>query len=460
MSQQPFFFPAPPLSSYDIRTVDTTLLFHELKKTYSKTGSSVQVDFRGLVGWLKTGDQLTHHIHPYPAKLLPHIAHFFLRCNGENTGVHVLDSFCGSGTVALEASILGCVPLVVDSNPFAKLLTHVKTTAYDIDALREGVARITERASRLKTAPKISVVNAEKWYAPQVKARLEVLMRAIREYDDPNVEDFFLVCFSATARKLSRMDPAISVPVTLKAKDVFTPVQNARIFERLAFLENAKPLDEFFKVCHANIARVEAANKVNPYRKRAEFVGGDARSIDFENLPTQGVPLVITSPPYGTAQKYIRASSLSLNWLGLADPSQLSLLEGKSIGREHSPAYRNEVISGDLPEKFQNFVDHVRKMNPLRSLITRQYLLELRSALSEMYAATCLGGRIVLVIGNNVVCGSALPTNEYICQVMRDMGCELELDLVDQIKSRGLLTKRNTTASVIAKEFILIFRKL
>lgn len=439
--------------------VDTTLLFHELKRAFALTGDSVPVDFRRLVNWLKIGDQLTHHIHPYPAKLLPHIAHFFLSCSANTPNLHVLDPFCGSGTVALEASILGGIPLVADANPFAVLLTNVKTTAYDVDALREGTARIVERAARLRTAPTVSVVNSEKWYAPQVKLRLEILLRAIREYDDPSVRDFFLVCFSATARKVSRIDPAISVPVRLKPKDAFSQRHNEMILEKLFFVENAKPVDEFFRICHVNIERVEAANKANRSRATSIVVGDDARAIKSDLLPGHGVPLIITSPPYGTAQKYVRASSLSLNWLGLAEPKQLSMLEGKSIGREHSPAYRNETVDGELPKEFQKLIELVHQRNPLRALITRQYLLELRIALTRMYAAAAYGGRIILVIGNNEVCGNTLFTNRYIANVMQELGCEYELELVDQIKSRGLLTKRNSTASIIAKEFVLVFRK-
>lgn len=447
------------VSPAEVGIVDTTLLFHELKRAFAKSGDSVPVDFRRLVGWLKIGDQLTHHIHPYPAKLLPHIAHFFLRCGAGGQPSHVLDPFSGSGTVALEASVLGHIPLVVDANPFALLLTKVKTTAYNVEALREGVARISERATRLRTAPVVPVVNSDKWYAQQVKVRLEILLRAIEEYDDSSVKDFFLVCFSATARKVSRIDPAISVPVKLKPKHAFSEQQNEKILEKLASVENAKPIDEFFRICHANIDRVEAANRANANRATSIVVGNDARTISADALPERGVPLIITSPPYGTAQKYIRASSLSLNWLGLAEPTQLSTLEGKSIGREHSPAYRNETGDGALPKSFQQFVDQVQAKNPLRALITKQYLLELRAALTGIYVAAARGGRIVLVIGNNEVCGNTLFTNKYIAEVMQQLGCEHELDLVDQIKFRGLLTKRNATASVIAKEFVLVFRK-
>lgn len=439
--------------------VDTTLLIEEFKRIYSRDRLPVEVDFRQLVSWLKAGDQLTHQIHPYPAKLLPHIAHFFVRCNTYGGEKHVLDPFCGSGTVALEASLAGHTPLVADANPLAILLTKVKTTPYDCHQLREATGKIVERASRLRTAPEILIVNSKKWYAEQVKRRLEILLRSIKEHDDYEIKEFFLVCFSATARKVSRIDPAIAVPVMLRTKDAFSAQQNLRILNKLAWVEAARPLEEFFRICHANIARVEAANKMNPSRKTVKVISNDARSLLSEEIPLSGIPLVITSPPYGTAQKYVRSSSLSLNWLELVTPDKLADCEGRSIGREHSPAYRNEMTEQVLPLKFESLLAEVSRINMLRARITRQYLIELKVALREMFEKCTFGGRLVIVIGNNEVCGHTLLTNEYISSVMQDFGCQEELVLIDQIKSRGLLTKRNKTASVIAKEFIMVFKK-
>ncbi|ABE42338.1 hypothetical protein Bpro_0374 [Polaromonas sp. JS666] len=131
-----------------------------------RTGQSVEVDFRGLVNWVRLGNQLTHQIHPYPAKLLPHIAHFFARAS-TYTGKQgrILDPFCGSGTVALEASLAGHKPLVADANPLALLITRVKTTPYNLEELRASLDSLLKRVVRYRTAPNISVVNDQLWYS-------------------------------------------------------------------------------------------------------------------------------------------------------------------------------------------------------------------------------------------------------------------------------------------------------
>ena len=225
------------------------------------------------------------------------------------------------------------------------------------------------------------------------------------------------------------------------------------------------PSAEFAKVCEANIERVQESNNAFKDRIAAVAVGVDARQLHQPNLdeahPLQGdsVPLILTSPPYGSAQKYIRATSLSLNWLGLAGPEGLSPLEGKSIGREHVPSYRQVKISKRLPVGYERLLKKVGNRNKTRALITRQYLHEMESALSEMARVTSKGGRIVLVVGNNQVCGEPLRNDKYVVHVLQEAGLNLELGLVDHIKSRGLMTKRNKTASVISLENVLIFTK-
>lgn len=445
--------------------VDTSLLVDELRQKFQRGGQYVEVDFRKLVNWVRVGDQLTHQLHPYPAKLLPNIAHFFTRASifNQRHGT-VLDPFCGSGTVALETSLAGLTPYVADANPFAMLLTRVKTTPYELEELKGATRQILSRAARFRTAPEVPIVNERLWYAPDKKKALEILLRAIIETTDGDQRDFFLVAFSVTARRLSFADPVISVPVRLKVKEKFSDAQNKKITERLAWIHQTNPPAEFARVCNANIERVRECNRALKGRISAVEVGTDARrlrspsAVGARPLEAGSIPLIVTSPPYGSAQKYIRSTSLSLNWLGIAGPKDLTKLEDNSIGREHiRPRERDEVE--ELPEAYDRLLLQVQKMNETRAQITRQYLFEMKRALTEMARVTSAGGRIVLVVGNNMVCGEPLRNDEYVAHVLQDLGLRLEIGLIDHIKSRGLMTKRNKTASIISRETVLVFAK-
>ena len=172
------------------------------------------------------------------------------------------------------------------------------------------------------------------------------------------------------------------------------------------------------------------------------------------------LPLIVTSPPYGSAQKYVRASCLSLNWLSLASPDQLSQYEGKSIGREHISKF-NEPDANEpkLPKCYEQLIKKVSITNELRGRITKRYLCEMNQVVAEVSRVCAPGGRAVFVIGNNQVCGESLRNDEYLIECFKNNGMSLELGLLDHIKSRGLMTKRNRTASIISREAVLVFKK-
>ncbi|AEA61332.1 hypothetical protein bgla_1g27140 [Burkholderia gladioli BSR3] len=448
------------------RVLDTSMLLERLLHDFGNTGNPVEVDFRALVDWLKMGDQQTHHMHPYPGKLLPHIAHFF--CGASTLGGEVptvLDPFCGSGTVALEGALAGWQPLVADANPLALLITKVKTKAYRVSALRTAMSDLMARARRYRTGPVVPIVNDVLWYDPRIKRDLERLLRAVDEVANDDTRDFFKVCFSVTARKLSFADPTVAVPVRMKAKPGLRPEALAQIESQLQRILVANVFDEFERVCEANVARVEEANRTNPTRSMAVPVGSDARQLleprkaGRRAMAEGSVPLIITSPPYGSAQKYVRATSLSLNWLGLAGPGDLRALEGASIGREHLRLSETVNSADGLPQAYLDLVTEIGEINADRGRITMTYLVEMRQALVEMVRVLAKKGKLVLVVGNNQVCGLPLRNDDFITQILESLGMRLELSLVDHIKSRGLMVKRNKTASVISRESVLMFGK-
>lgn len=445
-------------------TIDTSLLLEDLKRRYRETEVPVPVTFRNLATWVRAGDQFTHQIHPYPAKLLPHIANFFVRASSLNKpGGLILDPFCGSGTVALEASLAGSRTIVADANPFALLITKVKTTPYSVPDLIATAHVLRIRISRLRTANAVPVVNEHLWYASGTKKSLEKILRAVMEIEDIEHRDFFRVCFSVLARRMSYADPAVNVPVRLKEKSTRSIAANEQIKKHLDWLATTSPPEEFDRVVQLNIGRVHAANLAFPERTPAHFVGVDARNLVDGNLHRQApasVPLTITSPPYGSAQKYIRASSLALNWLSLCAPEDLASLEGNSIGREHlSKKWQHTRNTKPLPPAFSNLVQRISEKNQNRGAITRKYFQELGASFSELERITEKDGHIVLVIGNNTVAGLNVENDSFAKEIMLELGFSIELALVDRIHSRGLMTARHKSASLIAGETIFLFRK-
>ncbi|RXJ61485.1 hypothetical protein CRV08_16160, partial [Halarcobacter ebronensis] len=171
-------------------------------------------------------------------------------------------------------------------------------------------------------------------------------------------------------------------------------------------------------------------------------------------IPNDTLQMILTSPPYVSAQKYIRASSLSLQWLELHDDN-LASLDKQSIGREHfSPSvYKQLHVTG-----FNNIDDillKIYKKNKLRAYITYTYLIEMQQTLQKSFKLLKSNGYFVMVIGNNTIAGYEFLTYKYLIEIAESIGFKTELVLIDDIKSRGLMTKRNKTASVISREYII-----
>ncbi|MCY1246745.1 hypothetical protein D9M72_600110 [compost metagenome] len=139
--------------------------------------------------------------------------------------------------------------------------------------------------------------------------------------------------------------------------------------------------------------------------------------------------------------------------------SQLRELEDQNIGREHIPKKKYESFIGTGLASADLVLESVYKENPLRAAIASTYLIEMKSALQEIHRVLRVGGRLVLVIGNNVVCGKEFMSSEYLSAACQELGMSIELKLIDSIKSRGLMTKRNKTASLITREWVLVLRK-
>jgi hypothetical protein len=169
--------------------------------------------------------------------------------------------------------------------------------------------------------------------------------------------------------------------------------------------------------------------------------------------------LIITSPPYAGAQKYIRASSLSIGWLGLAPFDRLRELEKLNIGREH---FCNSDYSADIPSRLlgaREVLAKVKSVNPLRSHIADTYLREMDDAANAVVSRLRQHGHLVLVIGDNMICGHKFPTSQFVREIFTSKGLSTALELVDDIRSRGLMTKRNKTAGTIEREHVIVFQK-
>lgn len=417
--------------------------YHDLIELYRKNRAPVAVNFRKLVALNSGVDRFTHLIHSYPAKLLVNIPVFFLNCPSisPSRGM-VFDPFCGTGTTLIEAILAGRSAAGADANPLARQIAAVKLTPLAQSEIESARARVRRSAYRIAPRPFQSVVNVDRWFSVGAQRALGCLSASISRIENQGIRQFMEVCLSSCVRRSSFADPRLSVPVRS---------DNA---PSVSFKE---VLDLFDRTVIANAERIRRLDEINPQRLQKVRILSDAREAATDVLPA--ADLIITSPPYLGAQKYIRASSLSIGWLGLAPNGKLRDLERLNIGREHFSADEYKDLVDIVAPSARQILQRVRITNPLRAHIAATYLAEMRSALSAACGKLQNGGHFILIIGDNSLCGEAFPTSLYLKEMLEEIGLSVILELIDDIRSRGLMTKRNKTAGMISHEHIIVFRK-
>ncbi len=426
-------------------------------QSFQRDGNPIPVNFRALVPELNKSERFTHLIHSYPAKLLTNIPYFFLATDAlcPSNGI-VLDPFCGTGTVLLEAILSGRNALGADSNPLAELITIVKTNYIAREELLETLETILNRAKRAKPLTEFPEAVSI-WYSHSTLPQLSALQSSIIRIKNKKQKAFFELCFSSVVRKVSFADPSISVPVHLNPNRFNNnPSRKEDVEFKLRALRDVDVFDKFDSVCKVNIGRIETLKGKIDTAVKAKVIADDARHL---GLPNNSIDMILTSPPYAGAQKYIRASWLNLYWLNRARIEDIKELKRHNIGRE-------DYHKSEISECYTGIEDAdcvLRQLyaegNLQRAFLVASYLNEMKDALDESYRVLRPGGNMVMVIGNNTVCKRQFDTQNYLTSFLQSRGMHIQFKLIDDIKSYGLMTKRNKTADKISREWILVLKK-
>lgn len=400
-------------------------------------GTPINVSFRDLVGPLPA-DELTHSAFPYPARLLRQIPRLLLDSDQIMDDIDlVVDPFCGSGTVLVEAQRIGIESYGIEQNPIGVLASRVKTTAIDTAQFRTACSEILAHAKRTRRRVEPSSF-VKRWYTPEAYSALCRLTHASAGHEGA-IADAVALTIALTAKRVADTDKRIHVPVRPKTPSPRRADDVWATWER-----------EASKLCK-KLSRID--NMATP----ARVVLGDTRDSSSW-AGTQGRrALVLTSPPYGAAQKYIRSSSLELGWLGFAADRGTVALEHNSIGREHlSPDDRKLDARTRGLHSMDTAVLQAFSVSPTRGAIYAAYFADMDRAIRQMERHAA---RVIFIAGTNTVGGHVIETHEILAEMMSRRGFKRTLTLRDEIRGRLLLTKRRSTAAPSHAEYIEVFER-
>ncbi|APR82971.1 modification methylase, putative [Minicystis rosea] len=245
-----------------------------------------------------------HGFHSYPARMHPQTARRLIE-GFSRPGDTVLDPFCGSGTVLVEARLAGRGAVGVDANPLAVRLARLKTVptteaqrARLIEAAREVQAFADERR-KAKAGPTKRYAPADVgMFQTHVLLELDGLRAGLDALPDAATREALELVLSAILTKVSRRESDTS------GRDV----------ERR--LAAGYPARLFVRKTEELCARLaEVAEPIGAGGRRAFVLEGDARELT--GVADHSIALAVTSPPYPGNYDYLEHHAARLRWLRL-----------------------------------------------------------------------------------------------------------------------------------------------
>jgi 16S rRNA G966 N2-methylase RsmD len=348
---------------------------------------------------------LTHDLHPWPAKFIPDIPATAIELF-TSPGDVVLDPFAGCGTTAVEALRAHRNVVSMDVNPLAVLITEAKCTVVGT-AVRQRIAAWAEQlqsgigpARQYQQPP---IPNIDYWFDPPVIVQLAALLNEIEAFGE--AQPFLKAVLSSIIVAVSHQES--ETRYRRIDRDVSEHDVVARFQRRL-------------DVGLSMLARLDAC--VGGSTSKAVAVCADARSFTKE---IEGVKadLAVFSPPYPNAFDYHLYHRFRMFWLGM-DPR---LVKHDEIGAH---------LKYESGEKWRD---------------------DMAASFGEITATVRPEGHVVCVVGDGIIKGEAFPSGD----VLSDVGRAWGLRLVRRVERKVSRTRRafNLSDSRLREEHVLIFQR-
>ena len=325
-----------------------------------------------------------HGFHSYPARMHPATAARLVRavCGEGDT---LLDPFCGSGTVLVEAMIAGRRAVGSDLNPLAVRIARLKTSRADA-AVREAMmvnartvaAFANERRERRAGATKRYLADDVAAFDAHVLLELDSIRVGVQGTKDEGVRDALELVLSAILGKLGR-----------KASDT----ASHQVPRRIAA---GYPSKLFVKKTEELVRRLAAFEALLPPGVPAARVEIDDASR-LRSVQPGSVDGVVTSPPYVATYDYIAHHALRMRWLGL---------DSRALG-ERETGSRRRYAALDARQAVDAWTRELTAILRCLSRVCRR------------------GARLALLIADSAVRGEALRADELLATIAPAAGLQI-----------------------------------
>lgn len=415
-----------------------------------------------------------HGLHEYKGKFNPQVARALLNVLGVMPGQRVLDPFCGSGTTLVECAHLGAAGSGADINPLAVYITNAKlqalaTPAAELQHVLKRVMGQLRQAAPCRTpkndSPRLTYLAS--WFDPDILAVIERVRGAVATAAE-GLAPVFLTVASNLLRDYSRQDPQ---DLRVRRRKSSLPATTFEAAFEAGCEQSIKRIGDAQLVIQPNATRSD--ENANAWDAALQATLCDATALARTNRKG-AFDAAITSPPYAMALPYVDIHRLSLVWLGLVSPGDLSAVESDLVGsRELRGTARSRLIAAlaeneaSLPATEVGLCRRLaralgagdgfrRRAVPI---LLYRYFANMRDALHAVYSVLLPSAPFALIVGRNhtVLSGERfeIDTPAHLGNIAADVGWQVAEQMPLQTYQRYGYHMNNA----IAHETLLLLRK-
>lgn len=392
---------------------------------------------------IETSPHLPTYLDRYPAKMVARLADSLVSKYVTERS-QLLDPFCGSGAILVAGKGKGASVTGFDINPYAVLLSRVKLDGFNSSLASDLCSKLVMSAWQTEKGYPIKWDEKHYWFTPATIKKYERLRYVANKMNLSQSREgrAVLLAYALSVRRCSRADQRSPKPFISK-----TARERRRGHHFDPFKEIKRLLDKMTTLYSFPKKRGGKVEQVN-------FV-----SIDGHTLKQNSYTHAVTSPPYINAQDYFRNSKLELYLLEGVLPFHTESIRDYFIGTERGLFL--QAIQDTDKERNRQLLPCLKLMevsHPKSAAIVHRYLYDMGKCFDALKRCLVNDGVLVLVCGDNLVAGHAIPTWRLLNHLLEERGFNLFDSYGDKIDRRALAPKRNGHKGLIKEEVVSAFK--
>lgn len=369
-----------------------------------------------------------------------------------NSSLNILDPFMGSGTTAVEASLVPNTTIFgTEMDPFARLIAQVSIQRFTYDELSEldehyNFILSNWKSTQIDQSLYPNLKNIEYWFDENVFQELMQLKSCIYNFDvNEKKSNFFKICFADCIKPASKMERQSTKPyISSKYKKTPKPVWES--FE-YSFGKFKEILEDYIK-------------DDKKHRGNITWLSFDATNFEINDVE---LDLAITSPPYLNAFDYTHIIKIESAWVGTLVDKDVSILRSKQVGHAKRA---DQEIDALVYKHFNEFELRLRESMPNKKIgnerliqVCLAYFNDMLKNLKCVHNALRKGGSYHMIIGDNVINKIEIPTHIIIANLAQEVGFNWKGYYKYPIKDHRTSVPRGEQGGKIKYEFVLILEK-